>query len=287
MSTPKSSYRLRRLGLTTANLDQLAQFYEDAFDCRRTATEQVNSPDFEALMKVEGGAKRAMLFLGLEAIECVQFDNPGRPYPANSSAADLIFQHFAIVVSDMAKAFQRLCAVEGWTSITQGGPQRLPDSSGGVMAFKFRDPEGHPLELLAFPAGSTPTKWRIEREDDIFLGIDHSAICVADTAISSAFYENLGFTVSGHSLNRGAEQDKLDDLLGVQVKVTTLLPAGNGPHVELLCYQPVTNAPRTIQRNNDVAATRLILEPSEPSPIRSSLSIFDPDGHHLTIVPVP
>ena len=29
-----------------------------------------------------------------------------------------------------------------------------------IVLFKFRDPEGHPLELLAFPRDSVPACWR-------------------------------------------------------------------------------------------------------------------------------
>lgn len=282
----KSFCRLARFGLTTANANQLARFYESAFGCRLIGAEHLGGPDFEDMMNVQGGAQYIKLSLGQETVELTQFDNPGRAYPVHSAASDPIFQHFAIVVSDMTKAFQRLCAVEGWSSITKGGPQRLPDASGGVTAFKFRDPERHPLELLEFPAGNTPAKWRTENNGDVCLGIDHSAIVVADSVISCAFYENLGFRVSGRSLNRGAEQERLDDVPGVHAEVTALLPTGNGPHVELLCYHPLMHATSIAQRSNDIAATRLILELPKASPTSGPLSVSDPDGHHLTIVPV-
>jgi catechol 2,3-dioxygenase-like lactoylglutathione lyase family enzyme len=270
--------------LTTANANQLAQFYENAFGCRRIAAEYVCSSDLEKAMDVQGGAECSMLALGRETIELTQFDKPGLPYPANSSASDLIFQHFAIVVSDMTKAFQRLCTVEGWSSITQGGPQLLPKSSGGVTAFKFRDPEGHPLEFLAFPAENTPPKWRMERNGDICLGIDHSAIVIADGGSSRAFYENFGFKVSGHSLNCGIEQEKLDDMSGVHVEVTALSPTDDGPHVEFLCYRSLVHDAPAILQCNDIAATRLILKLSKISPISGPRSETDPDGHRLTIV---
>ena len=51
--------------------------------------------------------------------------------------------------------YARLSAHAGWTTISTDGPQLLPASSGGVTAYKFRDPEGHPLELIAFPPGRT------------------------------------------------------------------------------------------------------------------------------------
>jgi catechol 2,3-dioxygenase-like lactoylglutathione lyase family enzyme len=281
----KSSCRLSRFGLTTANADHLAQFYENAFGCRRIAAEHVGSSDLEKATDMRGGTECRMLALGREKIELTQFDKPGQPYPANSLASDLIFQHFAIVVSDMTKAFQRLCAVEGWSTITQGGPQRLPESSGSVTAFKFRDPEGHPLEFLAFPTENMPLKWRVERNGDTCQGIDHSAIVIADGAASRAFYENLGFRVSGHSLNRGIEQEKLDGIPGVQVEVTALSPTDDGPHIEFLRYQSPTHGAAFIQQSNDVAATRVVLLLSKISPLSGPRCEVDPDGHHLTIAP--
>ena len=44
------------------------------------------------------------------------------------------------------------------------------------------------------------------------LGIDHSAISIADTKRSVMFYERLGLSCIGSSLNRGPEQDKLDGI---------------------------------------------------------------------------
>ena len=35
-----------------------------------------------------------------------------------------------------------------FTTISRNGPEALP---GGVVAFKFRGPDGHPLELIQFP----------------------------------------------------------------------------------------------------------------------------------------
>ena len=111
-----------------------------------------------------------------------------------SSPDDTAFQHFALVVRDMALALAQLRGVPGWTPISSGGPQRLPQGSGGVTAFKFQDPDGHPLELLAFPEHAVPPHWMERSADGIFLGIDHSAISVRDTAISTAFYQSLGFS---------------------------------------------------------------------------------------------
>ena len=74
--------------------------------------------------------------------------------PADSRSNDRWFQHVAIIVRDMDAAYARLR--EHRVRHASTGPQRLPDwnpNAGGIQAFYFKDPDGHPLEILAFPAG--------------------------------------------------------------------------------------------------------------------------------------
>lgn len=279
--------KLARFALNAADAPALAAFYENAFGFCTTAIERLKGPAFESLMGVQGGANRITLALGREIVELYQFDRPGRPYPFGCAVSGLLFQHFAIVVPDMGRAWQRLRATGGWSPITRGIPQHLPESSGGVTAFKFRDPEGHPLELLEFPPNGTPLKWRKANGGATALGIDHSAISVADTAVSSAFYDALGFKVLSRSFNRGPEQEALDDIADVQVEVTALAPAQSSPHVELLCYccQPCKIPAKT--KGNDIAATRIVLElcdMGDESPFLPARSLLDPDAHRLIII---
>ncbi|HEX3673520.1 MAG TPA: VOC family protein [Rhizomicrobium sp.] len=280
MSAAPAVQSLSRFSLTTADAERLAVFYGSAFGCRRLATEHLSGPAFETLMGVEGGALRITLDLGKQTVELLQFDQPGKPYPDTPSASDLVFQHFAIVVRDMAEAFRRLSARDGWTAISRGGPQRLPKSSGGVTAFKFRDPEGHPLEFLFFPEGAMPARWRERQNDENCIGIDHSAISVSNTARSVSFYENLGFRISSHSLNHGAEQEKLDDVAGAEVEVTALEPRSPDPHLELLCYRAAARSGALPCANADIATARLVLEAAGHAAPRE---VVDPDGHHLIV----
>jgi catechol 2,3-dioxygenase-like lactoylglutathione lyase family enzyme len=278
--------KLAHFTVVTADADRLALFYQRAFGFSRFATETRSGPDFKRLMGVTGGARSVMLGLGRQILELLQFDRPGRPYPTTASSSDLIFQHFAIIVTDIGDAWQRLSTVGGWTAISIGGPQRLPNSSGGVTAFKFRDPDGHPLELLAFSPGNVPANWSNRGSDDLCLGIDHSAIGVSDSARSIAFYETLGFRVAARSLNRGREQTCLDAVDNACVEVTALVPRCATPHVELLRYRSIARD-RTVLHNNDVAATRLVLEavgPVSEDENVATTSLTDPDGHHLVIV---
>jgi catechol 2,3-dioxygenase-like lactoylglutathione lyase family enzyme len=288
--TPRTPIRrLASFGLTTADARRLSRFYERAFGFRPLRAERRSGADFERLTGVEGGASAITLGLGEEVIELLQFDRPGRPYPASVVSSDLRFQHFAIVVADIQRAYQRLVSVGGWTAITIDGPQQLPASSGGVAAFKFRDPDGHPLELLAFPDGRMPEHWKTRSSGNLFLGLDHSAIGVANTAVSIAFYEGLGLRVAARSLNTGPEQERLDAVSHAQVEVTALETEQATPHLELLCYRSVTRGENDAVRGNDVAATRLVFEVDGASSEGATApqGLIDPDGHHLVISAPP
>jgi catechol 2,3-dioxygenase-like lactoylglutathione lyase family enzyme len=203
----------------------------------------------------------------------------------------------------MTAAYANLQALPNWTAISRDGPQILPASSGGVTAFKFRDPEGHPLELLAFAPGATPAHWAFQ-SGNLCLGIDHSAISVADTDRSVAFYSRLGLARTASSLNIGREQEELDNLLGAVVEVTALAPPTQAvPHVELLCYRGSFDRRQLLTNRNDVAATQLVFEVeagaldaivalNRDTTISSSTTaesgrlrvlLRDPDGHLLCL----
>ena len=130
--------------------------------------------------------------LGDERIELAEYIAPrGRPIPADSRSNDLWFQHFAIVVSDMDKAYQLLRANK--VQQTSTNPQRIPDwnkAAAGIRAFYFKDPDGHNLELIYFPSGKGNPKWQ-QTNGRLFLGIDHTAIAVADTDHSLQFYRDI------------------------------------------------------------------------------------------------
>jgi catechol 2,3-dioxygenase-like lactoylglutathione lyase family enzyme len=278
-----SPCRLTGFGLVAPHVDRLARFYEEVFGSCFEASGNLDGSESERLLGVPGTTRYITFGLGAERIDLFQFQRPGRPYPPESSACDLLFQHFAIVVSDMGLAFEHLCAASGWTPITQGGPQHLPQSSGGVTAFKFRDPAGHPLELLEFPPDNIPEKWR-GRSSVVFLGIDHSAIAVRDTATSERFYRRLGFLPSARSVNQGLEQEKLDGVRGAVVEVTGLSCGGDGPHIELLCYRDIARSTSAVSASDDAAATRLELDlQASAVPESQNAQLLDPDGHHLIV----
>ena len=263
---------IRGFRLVTPDLPRLAGFYRDVLGFAAQGEAQPIPPEELLLLGVQGAGWRQTLSIGRQTVAIDQFEVAGLPYPAGSDAASLWFQHLALVVTDIAEAHARL---RDMVPISINGPQQLPPSSGGVQAFKFRDPDGHPLELLQFPASSTPKTWknRAPLPDQIALGIDHSAISVRDAATSAAFYAALGLTTGKETLNQGPAQQHLDDLEDVQVCVVPMIPDDMAPHLELLAYEVAQDETGALLRPNDVAATRLLWRGS-----RAEL-LSDPDGH--------
>lgn len=296
--------RLLRVGRTVADLARARAFYQDVLGFTAGDTIETD-PGWAELLGGAGVRVRMLrLRLGEQELELAEFDPPGAPYPSDSTAADLWFQHVAIVTFDINAAFRRLRA-HGVAPITQGDPQRLPANTGGVTAFKFRDPDGHPLELLQFPAGVGDPIWHHTAPGTVPIGFDHSALSVADTDRSIAFYTSvLGFTLASRQVNTGPEQDRLDGLADVATEVVALRPTKAAtPHVELLGYRSPRGRPEpATPRPSDVAADRLIVQveglttltevPSAdavPSAIvtladgaRVAL-IRDPDGHFIVL----
>jgi catechol 2,3-dioxygenase-like lactoylglutathione lyase family enzyme len=238
---PAPALSLARIEMVSRDPDVLAEFYKDAFGFRRMA----GSGDVE-------------MVLGSQTVRLIRTRPGGRVYPADVAGWSPLFQHIAIVVADMALAYAHLSKLPGWQPISTSGPQLLPATSGGVSAFKFRDPEGHPLELLAFPPGAVPPQWQTA-STDVCLGIDHSAVSVSNTANSIAFYQGLGLHRSSGSLNTGRAQAMLDDVTEPVVEVTALTPVQATPHVELLCYRGEFDRHIQVQARNDITATRLVL----------------------------
>jgi catechol 2,3-dioxygenase-like lactoylglutathione lyase family enzyme len=227
---------------------------------------------------------------------------------------DRAFQHVAIVVSDMARAYRKLR--ENHVAHASSGPQRLPDwnpNAGGIEAFYFRDPDGHFLELIAFPAGKGDPRWKRAAAESgrLFLGVDHTAIVVADTETSLKLYRDaLGLRVAGESENWGSEQEHLNNVFGARLRITGLRAAA-GPGIELLEYlAPRDGRPAPADlRANDLsywqttlatadasdAARRLrppvaayvspgeVELPAGESGFRRGLSVRDPDGHALRL----
>jgi catechol 2,3-dioxygenase-like lactoylglutathione lyase family enzyme len=254
----------------------------------------------------------ARLELGTEAVELMEFVAPrGRPTPTDSRSNDRWFQHVAIIVDDLDRAYAHLRAHGVEHASTS--PQRLPDwnpNAGGIEAFYFRDPDGNHLEILEFPPDKGDARW--QSSERLFLGIDHTAIVVASTANSLRWYrDTLGMRIAGTAENYGPEQERLNNVFGARVRITALR-AEHGVGVELLEYlAPRTGRPMPVDTlaNDDwhwqvnfthaalADVERAVLAAPEPAgaPVLVSpgvvtiaapgpfgatvLSVRDPDGH--------
>jgi catechol 2,3-dioxygenase-like lactoylglutathione lyase family enzyme len=254
------------VGLTVSDLDKSLAFYTGVLTFEKVRETQRSGPAFEKLVGVSGARARvATLRLGDEYLELTQYLAPrGRAAPADWHSNDRWFQHMAVIVSDMDRAYAQL-RQHDVKPASANGPQRLPDwnpNAGGIRAFYFRDPDDHPLEILWFPPGKGRAKWH-QGSDQLFLGIDHTAIVVRDTDQSLKFYRDaLGFEIAGASDNYGPEQENLNNVRGAHLRITALR-AADGPGIEFLQYlAPTTGRPYPRdERANDLVhwQTRLLV----------------------------
>lgn len=234
------------IGFTVSDMDRSVEFFTKVLDFEKVSDVEFHAEAFDRLVGIFGARVRVVtLQLGREKIELTEYLTPrGGPIPADSRSNDLWFQHIAIVVRDMDAAYGRLRKHEVGHIST--APQRIPDwneAAAGIHAFYFRDPDDHALELIYFPPGKGDPRWQWETEE-LFLGIDHTAIAVDDTDASLATYRDLlGLEVAGESLNHGMEQEHLNHVFGSQVRITGLR-AREGPGIEFLEYLvPTTGRP--------------------------------------------
>ena len=167
------------------------------------------------------------------------------------------------------------------------------------------------MELLWFPEGKGNPLWKTPGQE-LFLGIDHTAMTVRSTDNSIAFYRDLlGLTVAGGTVNMGMEQEHLDSLPGARARVTGLTPKMSPLGVEFLEYErPVAGRPmpadsrptdlghwQTTLVVSDVQAAAALLHggalfvssgvvtlPDGSSGFAKRLLVRDPDGHALQLV---
>jgi catechol 2,3-dioxygenase-like lactoylglutathione lyase family enzyme len=264
-----------RVTLVVPDLDRAEEDYVQTFGCRIEERSGIDPSLTRVLCVQPASGRRSALRLGQERIELLEFaDSAGRAYPPDSTSTDLWFQHLAIVVNDMTDAYQRVMANSRFRPISRNGPVQLPEESGGVIAFKFRDHDGHPLELLAFPRGRIPPAWRGAIGTGPFLGIDHTAVAVSHLTSSTRFFSSVfGFTVGTRTENRGPEQAALDDVEDVHVSVTRLAPDLPAPRLELLRYHVGPRRPIPAgTASNDIVATHCAIQVPSLDPVAAALA---------------
>lgn len=315
------------IGFTCADLDATTTFFIEGLGFHPMGDPlELRGGPYGELLGLSGAVIRLQrLAIGEETLELTQVVDPGpgsrqgRPIPADFRSNDLWFQHICLVVTDLESALDQLRRVRpaGDTDAISTAPQCLPEwnvAAAGIRAYKFHDPEGHPLELLQFPADKGDARWHGSGGGGPVLGIDHSAIGIADTEASCRFYDELlGFRLGGDGVNHGPEQDHLDGLPGAMVRITSHRCA-EGAGIECLDYrQPTGGRPMPMDqgpqdrahwqvrlRVDDLVSVaaratgcggRLlsggIVELGDQASLigaQRALQLADPDGHRLQLI---
>ena len=301
------------IGITVSDIDRAIAFYTKALSFRKISDVKVQGKEYDQLFGLLGVSLRLVrMQLGNEKIELIQhLNHQSKPIPLDSRSNDLWFQHIALVVSDMERAYQKLRNFDVTPIST--APQKLPDyiEAAGIEAFYFRDPDGNALELISFPPDKGDPRWQIPTEQ-LFLGIDHTAIAISDTETSGKLYQDLlGLNIVGASENYGTEQENLTNVPGARLSITGL-KANTGIGVEFLEYLQPDNA-RPIPKDTapqdlihwqttftvqdaDLAAKKLrqagyqfvseeVVKITEVAlGFKRAFLVHDPDGHVLRIV---
>jgi catechol 2,3-dioxygenase-like lactoylglutathione lyase family enzyme len=247
---------IETVGITVSDMDRSVEFFSKVLGFEKISDVEVHGAEYEKLQGVFGLRMRVVrMKLGEEQIELTEFLAPaGRPIPADSRSNDHSFQHIAVVVSDMDKAYQQLRAHKVRHAST--APQTIPASNkaaAGIRAFYFKDPDGHNLEIIYFPLGKGDPRWQ-QKQDTLFLGIDHTAIVVSSTQNSLKIYRDLlGLKLAGESLNHGTEQEHLNNVAGARLHISGLR-AASGPGIEFLEYLTPRDGRPTLKdtRANDL-----------------------------------
>lgn len=292
------------IGLTVNDLGRELHFFTNTLPFQLVSVCEKGGEDPEAFSGLPGARLAiATLRLGVETITLTEhLGRKGRPIPQDARSFDRWFQHIAIVVSDMDKAYARLLAHK--VTHVSTAPQTLPEwnkDAGGIKAFYFRDPEDHVLEIIWFPPGKGDPRWQNSGES-LFLGIDHTAIVVSDTDQSLRFYrDQLGFRVAGEAHNYGPEQERLNQVFGARLRITALR-AEHGPGIEFLEYiappggrdfpadtaandlvfwttQLLVDEPACLVRHLRECGDRIVSAPGATG----SQIVRDPDGHALIL----
>jgi len=313
ISAQSPKVAVESVGMTVSDMDRSVAFYS-ALTFQKVSDIEVFGEQFEHLEGVFGARMRIVrMQLGNEYLDLTQYlAPPGRPIPADSRSNDLWFQHVAIVVCDMDQAFERLRALK--VQFVSTAPQTLPPSikaAAGIKAFYFRDPDQHNLEIIYFPPGKGDPRWQ-EKNDKLFLGIDHTAIGISNTGASLKFYRDLlGLRKAGESENFGTEQEHLNQVFGAHLRITGMRTT-SGPGIEFLEYlTPRDGRPRPadIHANDivhwqtmivtddvDLVAKKLrdahvrfvspgvVAMPKDKAGFSKAALVSDPDGHDVLLI---
>ena len=262
------------LCITVKQLDASVKFYSEVLHFKYLSTEDFFGEEQEILLGKFGiHYKVAHLQLGNEYIDLIDYlTSGGRSIPDTQKSNDLNFQHIAIVVSDMEKAFELL--QKNNIEFVSTNPQTIPASNlaaAGIKAFYFHDNDNHTLELIYFPKGKGKAKWQ-NTNGEIFLGIDHTAIGISNTGNSLLYWKDkLMLDKKGESHNIGTEQAHLNNIKNAELQITGLA-ADDGPGVEFYGRRDLANLGRAAgraSRSEQCSSERISRGPASMAGCRS------------------
>ncbi len=161
------------VALTVSDAERAAEFYTRVLFFEKMSDYELPGPDSRVRI--------VRMHLGDELMELIEDPAAGRS-----------LQRVAIVVNDIEQAYL-------WLRRHRVQPVSPPadwnHETAVIRTVHFNDPDGHPLELVEFPADKWADRWR-RPTDRIFLGIDHSA--AVDAELREAALSPAGHTEAGH-----------------------------------------------------------------------------------------
>lgn len=277
------------IAIGVADMDRAVEFYSTVLSFAKVSDTAM--PDAGTARERGSAPARPLrvvrMRLGSELIELAEHAG-GQGGPVPEGLLDDGFQGLAIVVNDIEQAYLWLRR----HNVRNLSPIRQSARGPGTRVVSFRDPDGHPLEIVQFTPGQGQPRWRSE-SDSVFLGIDHIALAVADAWTSARFYQDtFGMGVVAQSGDR------------------TTLRASSGPDIELIEHLPrrAGQAPQADTRADRLARSPTILiarsvpPPARPSAVsrwlglpgktaipeaaaREGFVLRDPDGHAVQVRP--
>ena len=258
-----------------------------------SASDVLTGPQLAALFQwpESTSLQRWILRLGEETLQIWGWPAGAcAPYPDSWGGNDRWFQHICLVSDNLTAQVEAMAPDR--LGVISSAPQTLPDwnpAAAGIQAFKFKDPDGHPLELLQFPADKGDPRWhQAQVPSGQPKGFDHSAISIANTEVSLGFYRDvLGFALKGQGVNSGIEQDRMDGLPQTRVAITAIGPSAGAMGIEFLNYQsPPGGRDRQQPLWSDLCDRKLLLKSSNLRALHQQLLADQASNHCSALVAI-
>src|SRR5262245_32340363 len=220
------------LAITVRDVDRSVDFYSRALLFEKVSDVQTSGADVAGLFGVPGPHVRVVTMrLGAERLELVEdLGRVSRQTPVGVPGDERGPARIALAVNDIEQA--SLWLQRQHVQRTPGQrPHDVSQTTSGVRAVSFEDPDGHALEIVEYPWGQGDARWQ-RPTDRVFLGIDHAALVVGDTDESVRFYrDTLGLRVTARRESDAPESASPG--VAARSRITTLRGGGGGPAIEL------------------------------------------------------